>query len=110
MTQRLDKLFKTLHGKNLKINPSKCVFATKKLKFAEYSLTDKGTHPDLSKVDAVNNARTPANATEVRSFLGLLNFCSQFVKDYYATLTEPLRQRTKKGNHFYGMRNNRRAL
>ena len=99
MAQRLDKLFKTLHGKNLKINPSKCVFATKKLTFAGYSLTDKGTHPDPSKVDAVNNAKTPANATEVRRFLGLVNFCSQFIKNY-ATLTEPLRQLTRKGEPF----------
>ena len=35
MAQRLDKLFKTLRAKNLKINPSKCVFATKKPTFAE---------------------------------------------------------------------------
>ena len=99
MAQRLDTLFKKLHAKNLKINLTKCVFGTTKLTFAGYCLTDTGTHPDKSKVDAVNNTATPTNVTEVRSFLGLVNFCSQFIKGY-ATLTEPLRQLTKKGTPF----------
>eukprot|EP00795_Rhopilema_esculentum_P004164 gene4164-biopygen11942 len=69
MEERLDTLFKALHARNLKINPKKCVFGTTKLTFAGYCLTDKGIHPDKSKVDAVNNAKVPTNATEVRSFL-----------------------------------------
>eukprot|EP00795_Rhopilema_esculentum_P017886 gene17886-biopygen2051 len=69
MAERLDTLFKALHARNLKINPKKCVFGTTKLTFAGYCLTDKGIHPDKSKVDAVNNAKVPTNATEVRSFL-----------------------------------------
>ena len=64
-----------------------------------YCLTDRGAHPDKSKADAVNNTTTPTNVTEARSFLGLVNFCSQFIKGY-ATLTEPLRQLTKKGEAF----------
>ena len=75
------------------------MFATKKLTFAGYSFTDKGTHPDPPKVESVKNAKSPANATEVRSFLGLVNLCSQFIKDY-PTLTEPLRQLTRKGEIF----------
>ena len=93
MAERLDTLFKALHARYLKINPKKCVFGTAKLTFAGYCLTNKGIHPDQSKVDAVNNAK------EVRSFLGLVNFCSHFVKDY-ATLTGPLRKLTRKETIF----------
>ena len=50
MAQRLDILFKKLHAKNLKINPTKCEFGTRQLTFAGYCLTDKGIHPDQSKV------------------------------------------------------------
>ena len=99
MAERLDTLFKALDARNLKINPKKCVFGTTKLTFAGYCLTDKGIYPDKSKVEAVNNAKTPTNATEVRSFLGLVNFCSHFIKDY-ATLTEPLRKLTRKDATF----------
>ena len=100
MAESLDTLFKALHARNLKINPKKCVFGTTKLTFAGYCLADKGIHPDQSKVDAVNNAKTPTNVTELRSFLGLVNFCSHFIKDY-ATLTELLRKLTKKETIFF---------
>eukprot|EP00795_Rhopilema_esculentum_P017882 gene17882-biopygen1759 len=79
MAERLDTLFKALHARNLKINPKKCVFGTTKLTFAGYCLTDKGIHPDKSKVDAVNNAKVPTNATEVRSFLDELK---QYLKQH----------------------------
>ena len=59
MAERLDTLFKALDARNLKINPKKCVFGTTKLTLAGYCLTDKGIYPDKSKVDAVNNAKTP---------------------------------------------------
>ena len=93
MAQRRDKLFKTLDAKNLKIKLSTGVFATNMLIFAGYCLTDKETHPDQSKVQSVSNAKTPANDTDVKSFLGLANFCSQSIKE---VLTEPLRQLTRK--------------
>ena len=41
----------------------------------------------------------PHSATETRSFLGLTNFCSRFIKNY-ATLTAPLRELTKKHAKF----------
>ena len=40
-----------------------------------------------------------ANATDVGSFLGLVNFCCQIIKDY-AALPELLRQLTRKGDPF----------
>ena len=68
MALPLDTLFKALDARKLKIYPKNCVFGTTKLTLAGYCLTDKGIYPDKSKVDAVNNAKTPTNATEVKSF------------------------------------------
>lgn len=96
---RLDKLLKTLYDNGLRVNSSKCVFAVNELTFSGYRLTDKGIFPDKSKVDAVNQTKRPTNATEVRSFLGLVNYCSQFIH-HYADLTEPLRKLTKKNVEF----------
>ena len=42
----------------------------------------------------MRNARTPQNAAEVRSFLGLVNYCARFIPNF-ATLTEPLRKLTR---------------
>ena len=54
---------------------------------------------DQAKVQTINDARTIRTATEVRSFLGLGNYCGRFIKDY-STLTAPLRRLTKKNVPF----------
>ena len=45
------------------------------------------------------NTAPPQNASEVRSFLGMANTCSDYIPDY-ATLTQPLRELTRKNNTF----------
>ena len=47
--------------------------------FTGLKLTNKGIIPDSSKVDAVTKAKVPINVTEVRRFLGLVNYYSQFI-------------------------------
>ena len=49
-------------------------------------------------------AKIPTNVTEVRSFSGLENYCSQFTA-YYAELIEPFRKLTKKNTNLYGPMN-----
>ena len=51
------------------------------------------------KVKAVVEAREPESVSEVRSFLGLLNYSGRFIPDL-ATLSEPLRRLTKKDVEF----------
>lgn len=53
-------------------------------------LFEKGIAPTEEKVKAVLEAREPATVSEMRSFLGLVNFCSRFIPDL-ATTAEPLR-------------------
>ena len=45
----------------------------------------------LPNADAVTEARKPESASEVCSFLGLVNFCARFIPDLAITL-EPLRK------------------
>ena len=47
----------------------------------------------------MTNAKLPTNVTEVRSFLVLVNYFSQFIPDY-AELTELLRKLPKKNTIF----------
>ena len=62
-------------------------------------LSEKGIAPEQEKVKAVSLAREPENAGEVRSFLGLVNYCGRFIHDM-ATISEPLRLLTRKGTVF----------
>ncbi|XP_057305378.1 uncharacterized protein K02A2.6-like [Hydractinia symbiolongicarpus] len=97
--RNLDKVLRNLSENGLRVNPEKCEFSKNKILFSGYTLTTDGISPDPSKVTAVNKFKTPTTSTEVRSFLGLVNYCSQFIKDY-STLSAPLRKLTKKNTPF----------
>ena len=50
--------------------------------------------PDPKKVDAVKKTQAPINVSEVKSFLGMMNYSARFIPNY-ATLSEPLRRLTR---------------
>ena len=63
--------------------------------FFDFTISASEMSPDTRKVDATQNAPTPSNPGEVRSFLGLVNYCARFIPRL-ATVAEPLRQLTRK--------------
>ena len=62
-------------------------------------LTSNGIKADPSKVEAIKNKAQPRDVKELRSFLGLSNYCSKFIQNY-STLTAPLRELTVKNTKF----------
>src|SRR6218665_2559583 len=62
-------------------------------------LSRHGIGPAADKVKAVAETREPRNASEVESFLGLVNFVARYIPDM-STVSEPLRQLIKKDTHF----------
>ncbi|XP_021351252.1 uncharacterized protein K02A2.6-like [Mizuhopecten yessoensis] len=97
--KNLDKLLQTLREKGLTLNLDKCQFNMSQITFMGHVLSEHGISLDEDKVKAVVNARQPSNAGEVRSFLGLVNFSSRFLPNL-ATVSEPLRQLTRKDAPF----------
>ena len=93
--QNLKAVFQRLKEKGLTLNKSKCKFRKDKLEFFGYVFSKDGISPDPKKVADVVNLQTPSTASEVRSLLGMTNYCSRFIPDY-DTKTEPLRKYTHK--------------
>lgn len=75
---------------NVKINASKCVFGSQKVRFLGFELTDKGWRIEQGKLSAIKNFRRPSSCAEVKSFLGLITFVDRFLV-HRATKTERLR-------------------
>lgn len=70
-----------------------------RLTFVGIVLSGNGISCTDKEVRAVVEAREPESPSEVRSFLGLVNYCGRFIPDL-ATISEPLRCLTKKGVPF----------
>ena len=93
--RKLTKVLEYLQKRGLTLNREKCQFRMPQLTFMGKVLSERGVGPTETKVEAVLKAREPENATEVRSFLGLVNFNARFMPNL-ATIAEPLRKLTKK--------------
>lgn len=83
----------------MSLNAGKCIFGVSELHFLGHNLSANGIVPDVEKTSAIKEFRAPKNAEEVRSFLGLVNYIGKFIPDL-ATITDPLRQLTKKSVPF----------
>ena len=92
--RKLTKVLEYLQKRGLTLNREKCQFRMPQLTFMDKVLSGRGFGSTETKVEAVLKAREPENATEVRSFLGLVNFNARFMPNL-ATIAEPLRRLTK---------------
>ena len=95
----LESCLKRLSALNIKAKGSKCSFLKAEIKFYGLIFTEKGTRPDPDRVAKLQNVAPPQNASEVRSFLGMANTCSDYIPNY-AAMTLPLRELTKKNVKF----------
>ena len=98
--QRLLKTMERLKQHGLTLNADKCLFNVDRLVFMGILLSEKGIGPTEERVRALQEAREPETASEIRSFLGLANYSSRFIP-HFATLTEPLRKLTRKDVSFH---------
>ena len=64
-----------------------------------HTLTSEGLKPQDSKIQAVLQTERPSNVKEMKSFLGLVSYCSKFVPQF-DTISEPLRKLTRKNETF----------
>jgi len=107
--QNLRAVFQRLREKGLTLNKSKCEYSKDRLEFFGYVFSKDGISPDPKKVEDVVNLHTPSTASEVRSLLGMTNYCSRFIPDY-ATKTELLRKLTHKDQPWCWTAENDRAV
>lgn len=91
----LTAVFQRLKEQGLTLNRKKCEFNKNRLEFFGFIFSYGGISADPRKVESIKQADKPKDAAEVRSFLGMANYCSRFNSEF-ATVTEPLRKLTRK--------------
>ena len=61
---------------------AKCEFGLSELKFLGHIIGEFGVKPDPAKVQVIHDWPEPANAAELRSFLGLAQYFRKFIQGY----------------------------
>ncbi|MDA8032443.1 MAG: Ty3/Gypsy family RNase HI domain-containing protein, partial [Alphaproteobacteria bacterium] len=74
----------------------KCSFLQPSVEYLGHVVDAQGLHTTRGKQQAMADAPTPTNLTELRSFLGLVNYYGRFISNL-ATRLQPLTQLLHKG-------------
>ena len=93
--QHLREIFTRLRQANLKLKPSKCYFALKKIHFLGHVLQAEGVSPNPDKIESIKSYPVPQKVKDVRSFLGLVGFYRRMIPAFGST-AKPLYNLTKK--------------
>jgi RNase H-like domain found in reverse transcriptase/Reverse transcriptase (RNA-dependent DNA polymerase) len=68
------KVLARLQDAGLKVNAGKSSFAQGELEYLGYWITREGIQPQPKKVQAILNIKPPTNKTQLRSFIGMVNY------------------------------------
>ena len=96
---RLAAVLKRLKEYNVTLNDQKCVYGVPELEYLGFKLSSRGVDIASSKLKAIKAVRPPKDSSELRSFLGLVQYIAKFIPNM-STINEPLRKLLKKGSHF----------
>ena len=86
--ERVENVVKRLAEHGLTLNFPKCEIGDS-MNFMGHVMTEKGLRVSEDKVAAIVKAPKPQNKAELRSFLGLAQFCSRYIQNF-SVITSPL--------------------
>jgi len=96
----LEQVFSRIRGAGLKLKPRKCHLFKTRVLYLGHVVTNTGVLPDSTKIEQVQNWRQPETMKEMQSFLGFVNFYSDFIH-HCSDVAGPLYDACKNKTEFY---------
>lgn len=90
----LEIVLNKLKSAGITLNEKKCKIMQGKVKYLGYIVENGKVSPDPEKIEAIKNFTLPNTIKELRSFLGVCVFCTEFIPNY-AKLVAPLNELLK---------------
>lgn len=96
---RLEHVLQRLREYNVRVNFDKCQFFRDELEFLGHTITKDGIAPTKNKMKALLEVARPVDVTQLRSFLGGVNYYSKFIPNLQSIL-HPLHRLLRKDIKF----------
>lgn len=93
--ENLRALFERLREVGLRIKLEKCSFLQDSITYVGFIINKEGLHADPNKIKAIVSAPAPKDITQLRSFLGLVNYYAKFIPNL-STILYPLHRLLRK--------------
>jgi len=94
--QTLNEVLTRLENAGVRLKKDKCVFMADEVVYLGHRINKEGPQPPSEKVRAITDSPAPTNISELRAFLGLVNFYGKFMQNL-STLLAPLYKLLRKG-------------
>ena len=75
----LQEVLNRLEKAGMHLKKNKCAFLLPQVEYLGHQISQSGLHPTKEKVRAIVEAPAPQNVSQLKSFLGMLNYCSKFL-------------------------------
>ncbi len=98
--RNLEEALQRLQANGLTAQQSKCEFMKSSLQYLGHVIDKDGIHPVNDKVEAIKAAPPPQDVTQLRAFLGLINYYQKFLPNLSEVL-HPLHSLLKKDTKWY---------
>lgn len=95
----IDKILTKLESENLRLNPKKCEFAKREVKYLGFRVNKQGYYPDPKKTDALKKLNELKSQKEIKQFLGTVTFFASHIKRLWQK-AEPLAALLRKDVEF----------
>ncbi|XGW14024.1 hypothetical protein V3C99_000367 [Haemonchus contortus] len=96
---RLEAVFRRTQDFGFHLRLEKCSLLHTEIRYLGFIIDAEGRRPDPSKIEAIQRMPIPKDVSQVRAFLGLVNFYGTFVRELH-NLRAPLDALTKKDAAF----------
>ena len=93
--RNLEGVLQKFQAAGVRLRKEKCVFGAAEVTYLGYKIDAQGLHPVESKVQAIMDAPSPSNLTELKAYLGLLNYYGRFMPAL-STVLSPLHELLRK--------------
>lgn len=85
----LREVLRRMSRAGLRLRRDKCTFLASSVVYLGHQIDAEGLHPVSEKVQAIQDAPTPRDVTELKAYLGLLTYYNRFLPNL-ATLLAPI--------------------
>ena len=72
-------MLQKLSAAGMKLKSEECSFLLKEVEYLGHKISAQGLQPLMEKVQAIMEAPQPVNVTQLKSFLGMLNYYGKFL-------------------------------
>ncbi|GJS19333.1 hypothetical protein Tco_0447965 [Tanacetum coccineum] len=98
--EQLKTILELLKKEEMYAKFSKCKFWIHTVKFLGHVIDNSGIHVDPTKIEAVKNWASPTTPSQIRQFLGLVDYYRRFIEGF-SKIAKPMTELTQKDRKFY---------